>query len=100
MNDAIVASGTRLAGVLLSTLPVDALRSAGFGETGSTGCVVPVASCDDAGVAPVTARSVATTRPPLLTSDVPGTYTSDSALGLCVYSGAHSMTTWYWFSSV
>ena len=93
MNEAIVASGTRLAGVLLRTLPVDALRSAGFGETGSAGCVVPAASCDDDGVVVVTARSVATTLPPLLTNDVPGTYTSDSAFGLCVYSGAHSMTT-------
>src|SRR6478672_13245025 len=32
---AIVDNGTRLVGVLLSTLPLDALRSAGFGETGT-----------------------------------------------------------------
>ena len=92
MNVAIAASGTRLAGVLLSTLPLDALRSAGFGETGNTTCVVLAASCADVELV-VATRSVATTRPPLFTSDVPGTYTSASAFGLCVYSGAHSMTT-------
>src|SRR4029077_7056197 len=32
---AIVASGTMFVGVLLRTFPLDALRSAGFGDTGT-----------------------------------------------------------------
>jgi hypothetical protein len=78
---AIVDSGTRFVGVLLSTLPDDAFRSAGFGDTGTAAAAAGAGDVgDEAGVA----RSTATTCPPWFTSDVPGTYTSASAFGLCV----------------
>ena len=78
---AIADNGTRFVGVLLRTFPVDALRSAGFGETGADSSALPEGDVADEAVP---ALSIATTCPPMFTSDVPGTCTSESAFGLCV----------------
>ena len=75
MKRAITFSGTMLSGVLLSTLPPDALRSAGLGETGTVATGVAAAAPPAAVLLLELAAvlSTATSLPPLLTSLVPGT---------------------------